>query len=112
MALGSDAQRYVLLRDLYTTQSELKLILYVYLAVANDLLWPSWRKFNTVHLKSTELKNYMRKVFTKKIENSLANESWVFFGIQGVDASYVSDEVHFYCYYWQGDDLTISELLF
>lgn len=61
-----------------------------YLTVDNDLLWPSWRKFNTIHLKSSELKNYMRKIFTKKIENSPQNVSWVFFGIQGVDASYVS----------------------
>lgn len=65
-------------------------------SVDNELLWPSWRRFNTIHLKSSELKNYMHKIFTKKIENSPQNVSWIFFGIQGVDASYVSNERHFF----------------
>lgn len=58
----------------------------------SDLVWPSWRKFNTIHLKSTELKNYMQTIFSKEFENSPQNASWVLFGIQGVDASYVSNK--------------------
>lgn len=66
----------------------------------NELLWPSWRKFNTIHLNTYELKNYMRKIFSKKIENSPQNVSWVFVGIQGVDASYVSTQ-----HFWGGLEL-------
>lgn len=58
--------------------------------LVNDLLWPSWHKFNTVHLKFTEMKDYMRKIFTNRIENSPRNVPWVFYGVQGVAASYVS----------------------
>lgn len=58
----------------------------------SQLIWPSWRKFSTVNLQSNELSDYIRKIFSKKFENSPKNDPWIIYGIQGVDTSYVSIE--------------------
>lgn len=61
----------------------------VFISKDSQLIWSSWRKFSTVNLKSNELSDYIRKIFSKKFENSPKNEPWIIYGIQGVDTSYV-----------------------
>lgn len=55
----------------------------------SQLIWPSWRMFTTVNLRKNELFDYIRKIFSKKFENSPKTEPWIIYGIQGVNVSYV-----------------------
>lgn len=54
-----------------------------------DLIWPSWRKFSTLNLQSNEVVEYIRKIFSKKFENSPNDVPWIIHGIQGISSSYV-----------------------
>lgn len=72
------------------------LLLNFFLFLESQLVWPTWRKFSTVNLQSNQIYEYIRKIFSKKFENSPKNEPWIIYGIQGIDGSYVSgDKCHF-----------------
>lgn len=57
----------------------------------SNIIWPSWERYSTKDLYTTEIREYMRKVFTKKYKGSPTEPTgWTFFGRQGVESSYVS----------------------
>lgn len=61
-----------------------------WISTETDIIWPCWKRFSTKDLKSTEIREYMRKVFTKKYDGSPHDLiGWSFFGTQGVESSYV-----------------------
>lgn len=61
-----------------------------FITIETDFIWPSWKRFSTKDLETTEMREYMRKVFTKKYEGSPYELiGWSFFGTQGVESSYV-----------------------
>lgn len=60
------------------------------LQLESQLIWPSWRTFTTANLRTNELLDYIRKIFSKKFENSPKSEPWTIYGIQGLDVTYVS----------------------
>ncbi|KAG4079735.1 hypothetical protein HA402_014866 [Bradysia odoriphaga] len=56
-----------------------------------NIIWPSWKRFSTKDLRTTEMKEYMRKVFSMKYNGSASDHiGWSFFGRQGVESSYIS----------------------
>ncbi|KAJ6642033.1 hypothetical protein Bhyg_06979 [Pseudolycoriella hygida] len=55
-----------------------------------DIIWPCWKRFSTKDLKQTEIREYMRKVFSRKYEGSPDEQiGWSFFGRQSVESSYM-----------------------
>lgn len=55
----------------------------------SQMVWQSWRRFSTLTLRQEDIKEYMRKAFTKKYEGSSDEIGWSFIGGQGVESSYV-----------------------
>lgn len=65
-------------------------ITYLSFHTETDIVWPCWKRFSTKDLEATEIREYMRKVFTKKYNGSPDELiGWSFFGTQGVESSYV-----------------------
>ncbi len=61
-----------------------------------DIVWPSWTRYSTKDLETTEMQEYMRKVFTKKYRESPDDlVGWSFFGRQGIESSYVKIKIMF-----------------
>lgn len=58
-----------------------------YIYTDSKLVWPSWKRYSTIHVKHNDLRDYMKKMFSRKYEDA----GWTFVGVQGVDISYVSN---------------------
>lgn len=55
----------------------------------SDLVWQPWKKHSSKTLKPNEIAEYMRNLFSKKLESSPKSIGWAFYGTSGVESAYV-----------------------
>uniref|UniRef100_A0A336KCN0 CSON007042 protein n=1 Tax=Culicoides sonorensis TaxID=179676 RepID=A0A336KCN0_CULSO len=55
-------------------------------------LWPSWRRHSSEYLKTSELSEFMKNLFTKKSKDSPNGIGWVFMATQELATSYTTGE--------------------
>lgn len=102
------------LRSMLHTELFSSHLLFLPMHSDSQLIWPSWQTFTTVNLRKSELLDYIRKIFSKKFQNSPKYDSpWIIYGIQGVDVSYVSwQKMHFFIIYFAQTFTCVQQIFF